>query len=91
MSGMGMHGQSFPPGHYERFRERFTAGHGGYPLIGTPDSIADELERISQTGMGGLAFGMVNFLDEMPYFVQEVLPRLEAKGLRRPVGAAQPA
>ena len=36
--------------------------------------------------MAGLAFGMVDFLAEMPYFCQEVLPRLEAKGLRRPVG-----
>jgi FMNH2-dependent dimethyl sulfone monooxygenase len=91
MAGMGMHGQSFPPGHYERFRERFTAGHGSYPLVGTPDQIADELERIAQTGMAGLAFGMVNFLEEMPYFCQEVLPRLEAKGLRRPVQAVTAA
>ena len=59
------------------------AGHGGYPLIGSPDQVADELERISQTGMAGIAFGMCNFLEEMPFFVQEVLPRLEAKGLRR--------
>jgi len=25
----------------------------------------------------------VNYLDEMPYFRDEVLPRLEAKGLRK--------
>ena len=56
-----------------------------------PDQIADELERISQTGMAGIAFGMCNFLEEMPFFVQEVLPRLEAKGLRNPVAAAQAA
>jgi dimethylsulfone monooxygenase len=85
MSGMGMHSNAFPAGHYERFRERFTAGHGGYPLIGSPDQVADELERISQTGMAGIAFGMCNFLEEMPFFVQEVMPRLEAKGLRRAV------
>ena len=41
--------------------------------------------------MKGIAFGMCNFLEEMPFFVEEVLPRLEAKGLRHPVGAAQPA
>ncbi len=41
--------------------------------------------------MAGIAFGMCNFLEEMPFFVQEVLPRLEAKGLRNPVAAAQAA
>ena len=43
---MGMHAQFFPPEHYQQFRERFAAGHGMYPIIGDPDHVADELERI---------------------------------------------
>jgi hypothetical protein len=26
--------------------------------------------------------GFVNYLDELPYFVQEVMPRLQRRGLR---------
>jgi dimethylsulfone monooxygenase len=82
MTGMGLHARSFPAEHYQQFRERFTSGHGTYPLVGTPDQVADELERIAETGMTGLAFGLVDFLAELPYFCDEVLPRLEAKGVR---------
>jgi FMNH2-dependent dimethyl sulfone monooxygenase len=85
MTGMGLHGQSFPADHYQRFRERFSSGHGGYPLVGTPDQIADELVRISEIGLSGLAFGFVDYLAELPYFRDEVLPRLEARGVRQPV------
>jgi len=29
--------------------------------------------------------GFVDYVKEMPYFIQEVLPRLERKGLRLPL------
>jgi len=82
MSLQGLHAQSFPPEHFRMFRERFVGGHGGYPIIGDPDHVADELERIAAIGFDGLTFGFVNYLDELPYFRDEVLPRLEARGLR---------
>jgi hypothetical protein len=31
----------------------------------------------------GIAFSMVNYLDELPYFRDEVLPRLERIGVRQ--------
>jgi hypothetical protein len=34
-----------------------------------------------------MAMNFVNFLDELPYFRDEVLPRLERLGLRVPVAA----
>lgn len=85
----GLAGTGFPADHHITFRERFTAGHGGYPLIGTPDQVADELVRVHEAGFDGLAFGFVNYLDELPYFRDEVLPRLEARGLRRPASAVE--
>jgi hypothetical protein len=30
----------------------------------------------------------LDYLEEIPYFVQEVMPRLEALGLRRPMTVA---
>ena len=77
--------ESFPKAALESLRERFAAGHGGWPLVGTTDDIADGLEQLAKAGLAGTVFGFVDYIKELPYFEQEVLPRLEAKGLRRPV------
>jgi FMNH2-dependent dimethyl sulfone monooxygenase len=63
-------------------RERFIGGNGSYPLIGDPDDIAGELARVSAAGYTGICTSFVNYLDEFPYFRQEVLPRLARLGLR---------
>src|SRR3954469_4817107 len=55
---------------------------GGYPFIGTPDRIAEELATLSRSGIRGIAFSMVNYLKEFPFFRDEVLPRLERMGVR---------
>src|SRR4029079_5922549 len=56
---------------------------GGYPFVGTPDRIADELATLSRSGIRGIAFSMVNYLNELPLFRDEVLPRLERLGVRQ--------
>ena len=85
MTLQGMHAQSFTPEALAGLKDRFAAGHGGWPLVGTPDYIADELEKLSNTGIRGLTLAFVDYAKEFPYFRQEVLPRLEKKGLRMPV------
>ena len=79
--------KSFPPEVFTLFRERFAGGFGTYPIIGDPDTVADTLAQISAAGFNGTAMSFVNYADEFPYFRDEVLPRLERKGLRRPVQA----
>jgi dimethylsulfone monooxygenase len=83
----GLYTQSLPPDGYKKFRQRFAAGHGTYPLVGDADHIAAELHRMSQIGFAGTAMGFVNYLDEFPAFAAEVLPRLERLGLREPATA----
>ena len=63
------------------------AGHfpGMHLVIGTPDEAVEEMRRMSAIGLGGSAVVFLNFLDELPYFIQEVLPRMERVGLRHPV------
>ena len=63
-------------------RQRHIGGNGSYPMIGSPDDIARELQMISEIGYDGMAASFVNYLDELPYFRDEVLPRLERLGLR---------
>ena len=55
-----------------------------YPLIGTPDEIVAEMQQMLAAGLDGVAMVFLNYLDEMPYFNEEVLPRLERAGLRVP-------
>ena len=78
----GLYTDSLPPDGYRKFRQRFAAGHGTFPLVGDPDHIAAELERISEAGLAGVAMGFVNYVEEFPAFAAEVLPRLERRGLR---------
>jgi len=46
---------------------------------------AIELADRGMIYVDGVAIGFVNYRQELPYFVQEVIPRLERMGLRRPV------
>lgn len=55
---------------------------GSYPFVGTPDDVAEEMARMSATGLAGCTVAFVDYLKEIPYFVQEVLPRLERLGVR---------
>jgi dimethylsulfone monooxygenase len=65
-------------------RHYFAAnGIGGYPFVGTPDEVADELANLSRAGVRGIAFSLVNYVNELPYVCEEVLPRLARLGLRQ--------
>lgn len=66
--------------------QRRVPGYGvGYVINGEPDHVARELARLHAAGFDGAAIDFVNYLDELPYFAQEVIPRLERMGIRRPV------
>jgi dimethylsulfone monooxygenase len=68
---------------FEKKRHYFAANAiGGYPYVGTPDRVADEIANISRAGMRGIAVSFVNYLNEVPYFCDEVLPRLARIGVR---------
>ncbi len=73
---------SHDPIAYRRHRKRFVGGAGTYPLVGTPQAIADQLVRISDAGFAGVALSFVNYRAELPYFVAAVLPLLHEAGLR---------
>ena len=66
----------------EGILERQVLARGAYCAVGDPDSVAEELASLHAVGFDGLAINFVDYLKELPYFAQEVLPRLERKGLR---------
>lgn len=64
------------------YRQRFAAGAGSYPLVGTPEQIVAELGRIAEQGYAGAALSFVNYTYELPFFCDRVLPLMEQAGLR---------
>lgn len=74
---------SHDPEAYRLHRKRFVGGAGTYPLIGTPRRIAEEMVRMSEAGFAGTTVSFVNFRDELPFFIDAVLPLLREAGLRQ--------
>ena len=85
------HAESFPHDLLALIRDRFAAGHGGYPLIGTPEQVADGIMAIHEAGFAGTTLSFVDYAEEFPYFRDTVLPILEARGLRTPRAASAAA
>lgn len=72
---------------FENQRRHQANGMGGFPMVGDPDHVVQQLAKLSEAGLRGIGASFVNYLDELPFFVAEVLPRLERMGLREPVKA----
>ena len=63
-------------------RRRYAGGTGSYPLVGRPERIADEMIAMHKLGLAGATISFVNFNEELPFFVDRVLPLLQQAGLR---------
>ncbi len=61
-------------------RSQYAQGNGGLPIVGDPDHVAAQLADLSKAGLTGIAISLVNYLDELPYFADEVIGRLGAHG-----------
>ena len=78
----GLESNSLAPEVLEAFKYHFIAGHGGYPLVGTPDQIVEEVGRLAEMGVDGLLLSWLDYLGECQLWIDEVMPRLQAAGLR---------
>jgi len=63
---------------------------GGLPLVDDPGSVAQEMARLAASGLKGIAVSFVNYLDELPFFCAEVLPRMARSGLCDSRAAGRP-
>jgi alkanesulfonate monooxygenase SsuD/methylene tetrahydromethanopterin reductase-like flavin-dependent oxidoreductase (luciferase family) len=75
--------QTVPEQEYLTKRSQYAQGMGGLPIVGDPDFVARQLADLSTAGLTGIGVSLVNYIDELPYFCDEVLPRLERMGLRQ--------
>ena len=67
---------------FERQRQGYINGMGGLLMVGDPDQITDTLASLSRAGVRGIGFSFINYLKDLPFFCDEVLPRLERLGIR---------
>jgi dimethylsulfone monooxygenase len=67
---------------FKRQRAGYAMGNGGLRIVGDPDQVANQLAGLGKAGIRGVAVSLVNYADELPYFCDEVLPRLARMGLR---------
>lgn len=82
MAGKKQFSHSHDERAYRDYRQRFAGGAGSYPLIGTPEVIAKTITEIAREGWAGAALSFLNYTDELPYFIERVLPLLREAGLR---------
>jgi FMNH2-dependent dimethyl sulfone monooxygenase len=79
----GVTPQHTPPAEYAAKRlQQAVSGIGGNPYVGSPDQVAEQFANLGRAGVRGIAVSFVNYLNDVPYFCAEVLPRLARMGLR---------
>ncbi len=76
--------KTLSPEELDGFRRHFIAGHGGYPLVGTPDQIVDEMDRLLDIGIDGILLSWVDYKTELRQWIDQVLPLMEQAGQRKP-------
>ena len=74
--------QTVPMEEFLRKRSQYAQGMGGLPIVGDPDFVAQQLADLSKAGLTGVGVSLVNFAQELPFFCDEVLPRLVRMGIR---------
>jgi len=62
--------------------ERIVLTFGGWPVIGTPDEVVAQIRQLADTGLDGLALSWPDFEDGIARYQRDLLPRLQAAGLR---------
>jgi hypothetical protein len=74
--------QTVPMQEFLTQRSQYAQGMGGLPIVGDPDHVAAQIADLGKAGLSGIAISLVNYIDELPFFCDEVLGRLQRMGLR---------
>jgi alkanesulfonate monooxygenase SsuD/methylene tetrahydromethanopterin reductase-like flavin-dependent oxidoreductase (luciferase family) len=74
--------QTVPMQEFVEKRSQYAQGMGGLPIVGDPDFVARQLADLSKAGLSGIGVSLVNYAQELPFFCDEVLPRLVRMGVR---------
>jgi len=64
-------------------RSRMSGG-SGYPLLGRPQEIAEQLQSMAAAGIDGVLMTWIDYIDGISRFARDVIPLLVSAGLRKP-------
>jgi alkanesulfonate monooxygenase SsuD/methylene tetrahydromethanopterin reductase-like flavin-dependent oxidoreductase (luciferase family) len=79
---LGLHTEMMPPDVLQQFKMHFTAGWGGFPLIGTREQVVDGLAMLAKAGLDGILLSWPRYIADMRHFQKYTYPLLEQAGLR---------
>ena len=79
----GMESKTLPKEILDQFRFHFIAGHGGYPLVGTPEQIVDEMNKLIEIGVDGMLISWVDYKAECRQWIDRVMPLMVQAGQRK--------
>lgn len=82
LTTFGVQSGSMTPEAARALTERFIVGWGGYPLVGTPEQVARGIGELADIGVDILLLSWLDYLPELDYFGERVLPLLREMGLR---------
>jgi len=68
----------------EAYLRNMMAGYSGFPVVGTPSEVCDFLQAMAECGMAGATLSWPDYGAGLAQLGAEILPLLEARGLRRP-------
>ena len=85
LSTFGVQSRSMTEAESRALTERFIVGWGGYPLVGTPEQVVAEMDRLADIGVDILLLSWLDYLPELQHFGAEVLPLMQQAGLRAPI------
>ncbi len=81
MNLLGIESNSFNE-QIKQFGERFIAGWGGFPLVGTPEQVVEMMLQLADLGIEGFILSWLDYYEELKYFGERVLPLMKQAGLR---------
>ncbi len=83
LSIFGVQSETLEPEVMEAFRFHFIAGHGGYPLVGTPQQIVERIDRLGDMGVDGMLMSWVDYESECRQWIDQVMPLMVQAGQRK--------
>jgi alkanesulfonate monooxygenase SsuD/methylene tetrahydromethanopterin reductase-like flavin-dependent oxidoreductase (luciferase family) len=84
IAGIVATNSGLPEDVHQALRKQIVLGSGGFPLVGSTETIADRIEMLSAAGIDGVLLTWHSYAAGLRRFTAEILPLLEARGLRSP-------
>ncbi len=84
IAGVVATNSGLPEDVHNALRKSIVLGSGGFPLVGSTETIAQRIEMLSAAGIDGVLLTWHDYAAGLRRFTAEVLPLLEERGLRAP-------